>query len=276
MWPPWFLSHRPPQKKIAGVVYMSRVPPHMVREKEREWMGKGTRFFTRRPSQPFTPPSSQRPQKVRHILSAHAEIGRIYLAPEDGATRAARRKGAKAGGGASGGASSAASKRAKRYVEGWIEFEDKKVAKQVSERWFGVGREGKEKPAAVFFTQPTPIPTGRCHPQRHPHRWPPPLRPCSRPVDPQIPAWVSMGRPNSRCCRRLPRTRRAPRGGSFRGSRRARLLSGQSGCRAGGGAGGRAAGGQAGGRRRRGRRRGTTSPPRQAAVWPAPGCSGGG
>ena len=61
--------------------------------------------------------SLQKPLKMRHMLAAYGEIGRLYLAPEDSA---ARRKRKKAGG-----------NTGKNFTEGWVEFEDKGVAKYV-------------------------------------------------------------------------------------------------------------------------------------------------
>lgn len=70
-----------------GIIYVSRIPPNM------------------------------KPAKLRHLLAAHGEIGRVYCTPEDPAARLARkRRGGNTG---------------KLFTEGWVEFEDKKVAKQV-------------------------------------------------------------------------------------------------------------------------------------------------
>ena len=99
----------------TGVVYMSRVPPYM------------------------------KAQKIRHLLSDYGEIGRIYLTPEDPAIRKKR----KAMGGnkkqvwcARGrwdwacGASVAAGfdiwACLQSFVDGWIEFADKRIAKSVA------------------------------------------------------------------------------------------------------------------------------------------------
>lgn len=75
-------------EKRKGVVYMSRIPPFM------------------------------KPIKVRHLLSQHAEIGRIYLAPEDTATYKRRVR--------SGG------NKKIQFTEGWIEFLDKRQARAVA------------------------------------------------------------------------------------------------------------------------------------------------
>ena len=72
----------------TGVIYISRVPPYM------------------------------KPEKVRHLLSKHGEVLRIYLTPEDPAIRKKRKM---MGG-----------NKRQSYVDGWVEFADKKIAKQVA------------------------------------------------------------------------------------------------------------------------------------------------
>ncbi|KAI8324668.1 hypothetical protein GQ54DRAFT_241642, partial [Martensiomyces pterosporus] len=64
-------------------------------------------------------PPFMKPIKVRHLLEKYAEIGRIYLAQEDDKQRKRRIK--------SGG------NRKKQFVEGWIEFKNKKYAKAVAQ-----------------------------------------------------------------------------------------------------------------------------------------------
>jgi ESF2/ABP1 family protein len=59
------------------------------------------------------------PAKVKTLLSDFGEVTRVYLVEEDKSSRKRRRK---AGGSGS-----------KRYLEGWIEFESKKIAKRVGE-----------------------------------------------------------------------------------------------------------------------------------------------
>ncbi|BDA42668.1 Pre-rRNA-processing protein esf2 [Coccomyxa sp. Obi] len=86
-----------------GIVYISRIPPHM------------------------------KPQKLRHMLSQHGEVGRVYLAPEDAAARKRRKKMGKNTG--------------KNFSEGWVEFEDKKVAKQVAAMLNGNPMGGKRRSA---------------------------------------------------------------------------------------------------------------------------------
>ena len=60
-----------------------------------------------------------KPAKIRHLLSQHAKLNRLYLVPEEEAIRKKRQK---AGG----------NKKVK-FTEGWVEFLDKKEAKRVAE-----------------------------------------------------------------------------------------------------------------------------------------------
>jgi ESF2/ABP1 family protein len=78
------------QKDInkTGVVYLARIPPFM------------------------------KPVKIKQLLSRYAEIGRVYLAPEDAKISARRRKYAK--------------NNKQNFTEGWVEFKDKKKAKAVA------------------------------------------------------------------------------------------------------------------------------------------------
>jgi ESF2/ABP1 family protein len=76
-------------RKNTGVCYLSRIPP-------------------------FMPPS-----RVRSLLSRHAEIGRIFLVPEDSKSTAKRKKYKK--------------ERRTNFIEGWVEFKDKKKAKSLAE-----------------------------------------------------------------------------------------------------------------------------------------------
>ncbi|KAF8211601.1 hypothetical protein K438DRAFT_1568562 [Mycena galopus ATCC 62051] len=73
----------------AGVIYISRIPPGM------------------------------RPTKVRHLMSAHGEVGRVYLQQEDAKRAYLRRK--------------YTSTKKAHFTEGWVEFKDKKVARSVAE-----------------------------------------------------------------------------------------------------------------------------------------------
>jgi hypothetical protein len=76
----------------SGIVYMSRVPPHL------------------------------KPLRLRQMLEGHAKLGRIYMAPveQHGGVNAEAS-------GAGGGSKRRAAKRSKEYGEAWIEFEDKKA-----------------------------------------------------------------------------------------------------------------------------------------------------
>ncbi|EIW82451.1 hypothetical protein CONPUDRAFT_53712 [Coniophora puteana RWD-64-598 SS2] len=73
----------------AGVVYLSRIPPGM------------------------------QPPKVRHLMSAYGEVGRIYLQQEDAKRAYLRRK--------------HTSTKKPHFTEGWVEFKDKRVARSVAE-----------------------------------------------------------------------------------------------------------------------------------------------
>ncbi|KAI8365353.1 uncharacterized protein BYT42DRAFT_618730 [Radiomyces spectabilis] len=76
------------EQKKTGVCYLSRIPPFMT------------------------------PHKLRSLLSHYAEIGRMYLAPEDPKITARRKKYTK--------------NRSVNYTEGWVEFKDKKRAKALA------------------------------------------------------------------------------------------------------------------------------------------------
>ncbi|KAI0332449.1 hypothetical protein GY45DRAFT_1320960 [Cubamyces sp. BRFM 1775] len=73
----------------AGVVYISRIPPGM------------------------------QPAKVRHLMSAYGEVGRVYLQQEDPKRAYLRRK--------------YTSTKKPHFTEGWVEFKDKRVARSVAE-----------------------------------------------------------------------------------------------------------------------------------------------
>lgn len=68
-------------------------------------------------------PPRMGPAKIKTLLSEFGPVTRVYLVEEDRAARKRRRK--LAGGAGAGG---------KRYTEGWVEFENKKVARLVGER----------------------------------------------------------------------------------------------------------------------------------------------
>ena len=78
--------------KRRGVVYLSRIPPRMG------------------------------PTKVKSLLGEYGTVTRVYLEEEDKAKRKRRLRAAGVKGGGGG----------KRYTEGWVEFEDKKIAKKIA------------------------------------------------------------------------------------------------------------------------------------------------
>uniref|UniRef100_M4BY25 RRM domain-containing protein n=1 Tax=Hyaloperonospora arabidopsidis (strain Emoy2) TaxID=559515 RepID=M4BY25_HYAAE len=63
-------------------------------------------------------PPYMKPEKLRSLLTKYGAVNRIYLVPED---KTFHKKRVTAGG-----------NRRQKYTEGWIEFEDKKVAKRVA------------------------------------------------------------------------------------------------------------------------------------------------
>lgn len=73
----------------TGVCYLSRIPPFM------------------------------QPRQVRSLLGKHAEVGRIFMVPEDPKSTAKRKKYKK--------------ERRTQFIEGWVEFKDKKKAKALAE-----------------------------------------------------------------------------------------------------------------------------------------------
>jgi len=64
-------------------------------------------------------PPRMNPTKIKSLLSDFGTVTRVYLVEEDKSVRKRRQK--QSGGGAGG----------KRYVEGWVEMEDKSVAKRL-------------------------------------------------------------------------------------------------------------------------------------------------
>lgn len=63
-------------------------------------------------------PPFMKPQKVKHLLAQHGEVTRVFLASED---KSDRKRRVKTGG-----------SKSKIYREGWVEFEDKKIARLVA------------------------------------------------------------------------------------------------------------------------------------------------
>ncbi|CAM9640571.1 unnamed protein product, partial [Phaeothamnion confervicola] len=64
-------------------------------------------------------PPMMKPAKMKHLLEMHGAVTRIYLVEEDASVRKSRKR---AGG-----------SHGRRYTEGWVEFEDKRVAKAVAD-----------------------------------------------------------------------------------------------------------------------------------------------
>ncbi|XP_072536895.1 activator of basal transcription 1 [Salminus brasiliensis] len=62
-------------------------------------------------------PPRLRPKHVRNMLAVYGEIGRIFLQSEDHSIKRRKRK---------------AGSNGKNFVEGWVEFRDKRVAKRVA------------------------------------------------------------------------------------------------------------------------------------------------
>ncbi|KAF8818517.1 putative pre-rRna-processing protein [Cardiosporidium cionae] len=68
--------------------------------------------------------------KLRHYMEQFGDIGRIYLTPEDPVTYRKRRR--------------AKGCKKIKYVDGWIEFQDRKLAKKVAEALNGQSIGGKK------------------------------------------------------------------------------------------------------------------------------------
>ncbi|MBN3274610.1 ABT1 protein, partial [Polyodon spathula] len=62
-------------------------------------------------------PPRMRPKHVRNMLGIHGEIGRVFLQAEDHSVRKKKKK---------------AGCNARSFTEGWVEFRDKRVAKNVA------------------------------------------------------------------------------------------------------------------------------------------------
>jgi ESF2/ABP1 family protein len=63
-------------------------------------------------------PPKMNPTKIKSLLSDFGTVTRVYLVEEDAARRKRRRK--------------ATGNATKRYMEGWVEFQDKGIAKHVA------------------------------------------------------------------------------------------------------------------------------------------------
>ncbi|KAM3572900.1 hypothetical protein VYU27_005100 [Nannochloropsis oceanica] len=76
-------------------------------------------------------PPFMKPAKVKHLLEKFGPITRLYMVEEDAAMRKRRVK----GGG----------NKKKKYVEGWVEFKEKGLAKQIAEHLNGSLVGGKKR-----------------------------------------------------------------------------------------------------------------------------------
>ncbi|KAJ3290893.1 RNA-binding ATPase activator esf2 [Borealophlyctis nickersoniae] len=84
----------------------------------------GVVYFSRIP--PF-----MKPEKLRQLLTPYGKIGRIYLVPEDPKIAARRKK--------------YRHNRRQNFVEGWVEFLDKRVGRSVAEMLNGKQIGGKKR-----------------------------------------------------------------------------------------------------------------------------------
>jgi ESF2/ABP1 family protein len=100
----------PEEKKRKKVI--RRLKPSATSDFNKRLERRGIVYLSRVPPR-------MGPAKVKTLLSDFGEVTRVYLVEEDKSSRKRRRK---AGGSGS-----------KRYLEGWIEFESKKIAKRVGE-----------------------------------------------------------------------------------------------------------------------------------------------
>ena len=62
-------------------------------------------------------PPFMKPAKLRHLMGQYGTIGKLFMKPEDDAMTAKRKK---FGG-----------NKKKKFTEGWVEFDDKKIARSV-------------------------------------------------------------------------------------------------------------------------------------------------
>ncbi|KAI9990321.1 hypothetical protein PInf_021131 [Phytophthora infestans] len=99
---------KPNAATVKALADLSREKMKQFKEKAER---RGVVYIARVP--PF-----MKPEKLRHLLGKYGELNRIYLVPED---KALHKKRVSSGG-----------NRRQKYTEGWIEFENKKVAKRVA------------------------------------------------------------------------------------------------------------------------------------------------
>ncbi|KAL6069913.1 Activator of basal transcription 1 [Balamuthia mandrillaris] len=100
-----------PQNKKKKVLKSSALSKKKLEKFRKTKERKGIVYLSRIP--PF-----MKPEKLRHLLSHYGTVERIYLTPEDPRKRNHRKK---RGG-----------NKKQNWTDGWVEFADKKVAKQVA------------------------------------------------------------------------------------------------------------------------------------------------
>eukprot|EP01047_Picozoa_sp_COSAG01_P064255 COSAG01_NODE_8470_length_2774_cov_1.635888_5_plen_233_part_00 len=91
---------------------VSGVSAEELEEFQRELDQRGIVYISRVP--PY-----MKPEKVRHELQAYGDVMRIYLTPEERSTHLKRKR--------------FKGNSKKKYIDGWVEFRDKKVAKSVAQ-----------------------------------------------------------------------------------------------------------------------------------------------
>eukprot|EP00128_Syssomonas_multiformis_P007030 Colp12_sorted_trinity150504_noHs@25183 len=99
------------KKNKSGKVNLSKLTKEELEEYRKEQEKRGVIYLSRIP--PF-----MKVPKLRHLLSQHGEVLRIFLQPEDSKVREKRLR--------HGG------NRKKNFTEGWVEFADKRIAKAVA------------------------------------------------------------------------------------------------------------------------------------------------
>lgn len=101
----------PDAPKVSSKKRVKGMTPEQLEEYAKQEEQRGVLYMSRVP--PY-----MKPQKIRHLLSEYGAVLRIYLTPEDAAVARSRVK--------SGGS------RSKKFLDGWIEFADKRIAKRVA------------------------------------------------------------------------------------------------------------------------------------------------
>lgn len=116
-------------EKVAAVVKPKTLDAAALERVRKDHARRGVVFLG-------TIPPFMKPTKLRQLLNEYGETDRMYLAPEDPAIRAKRKK----FGGNTG----------KKFVEGWVEFRNKKDAKKAAEMLHGRQVGGKRRSAHYY------------------------------------------------------------------------------------------------------------------------------